>query len=389
MDMNTFQTWTSANPVLTLGLAVGLFLLTFLLTRLVFGRGLTTIANLTKSKYDDIIIKKLHPNRTSLLVPFILLYLFAYLAPDYQVILEKVSLFFILWITLVTFFGLFDAVNQIYESSPNFNGVSLQGFLEIFKILLVAVGFILSISLLTGESPLLLLGGLGALTAVLLLVFQDTIMSLIASVQISMQNLVHKGDWLEVPSFSADGDVINMSLYNITVQNWVKTITVIPTSKLIQESYKNWRGMTESGGRRIKRSIPFDQNSLRFCTSRMIARFAKIDLISDYVAEKQKAIAAHRQERGDINSLLDGPKVTNIEFFRAYVEAYLRGHSKILSKKMTFLIRELAPSSTGLPLEIYVFTNTTVWAEYESIQADIFDHLLAAAALFDLKVYQE
>ena len=389
MDVNALQTWTTANPTLALGLALGLFLLTFLLARLVIGRGLTTIASLTKSKYDDIIIKKLKPARISLLAPFILLYLFAYLLPDYQIVLEKVALLFILWLTMVTLFGLLNAVNQIYENRPTFSGVSLQGFLEIFKILLVAVGIIISISLLTGESPLLLLGGLGALTAVLLLVFQDTIMSFIASIQISLQNLVHKGDWLEVPSFGADGDVINMSLHNITVQNWDKTITVIPTSKLTQEPYKNWRGMTESGGRRIKRAIPFDQDSLHFCTPEVIERYAKIDLIGDYVAEKQKAIAAYSQEHGGINSLLDGPKVTNIEFFRAYVEAYLRDHPKIHSEKMTFLIRELAPSSTGLPLEIYVFTTTTVWPEYESIQADIFDHLLAAAIFFDLKVYQE
>ena len=184
MDVNALQSWTTANPTLALGLALGIFLLTYLLARLVFARGLAYIARLTKNNYDDIIIKKLRLYRASLLAPFILMYLFAYLVPDYQAVLEKTALFFILWLTLVTLFGLFDALNQVYESLPTFNGVSIQGYLDIFKILLIAVGVILSISLFTGESPVLLLSGLGALTAVLLLVFQDTILSLIASVQI-------------------------------------------------------------------------------------------------------------------------------------------------------------------------------------------------------------
>ena len=389
MDVTALQSWISANPTLALGAALGLFLLTFLLARLVFGRGLTAIANRTKNQYDDIIIKKLRPYRASLLAPFILLYLSAYLAPGWQTVLEKTSLFFILWIALVTFFGLFDALNQIYETRPTFNGVSIQGYLDIFKILLVVVGIIISISLFTGESPVLLLSGLGALTAILLLVFQDTIMSLIASVQISVQNLVREGDWLEVPSYDADGSVLNISLHTIKVQNWDKTITVIPTNKLVQVPYKNWRGMEESGGRRIMRSIPLDQNTVHFCTPEMIARYARIDLISDYVSERQASIEAYSREHGGNDSPLDGPQVTNVEIFRAYVEAYIKGHKEIHTEGMDFIIRELAPSTTGLPIEIYVFTKTTRWAEYERIQAGVFDHLLAAAAFFDLRVFQQ
>ena len=389
MDMTSIQSWIAANPTLALGAALGIFLLTFLLARLIFGRGLTAIANRTKNQYDDIIIRNLRLYRASLLAPFILLYLFAYLVPDYQTILEKVSLFFILWIALVTFFGLFDALNQIYESRPSFNGVSIQGYIDLFKILLVAVGIIISISLFTGESPVLLLSGLGALTAVLLLVFQDTIMSLIASVQISVQNLVREGDWLEVPSYDADGVVLNISLYSIKVQNWDKTITVIPTNKLIQAPYKNWRGMEESGGRRIMRSIPLDQNTVHFCTPEMIERYSRIDLICEYVSGRQASIEAYSKEHGGNDSPLDGPQVTNVEFFRAYVEAFLKQHQDIHSEGMDFIIRELAPSTTGLPIEIYVFTKTTAWAEYERIQAEVFDHLLAAAAFFDLRVFQQ
>jgi miniconductance mechanosensitive channel len=389
MDVIALQAWISANPNLALGAAVLIFLLVYLLARLIFGRGLTHFAALTKNKYDDIIVKKLRPYRAALLAPFIVVYAFAYLAPDYQPIIEKTALFFILWLAVITLVGLLDAINQVYESSPSFTGVSIQGYLDIVKILIIAVSIILSISLITDESPILLLSGLGALTAVLLLIFQDTIMALIASIQISAHNLVKEGDWLEVPSYEADGVVTNMSLHTIKVQNWDKTITVIPTHKIIETAYKNWRGMEESGGRRIMRSIPLDQNSIKFCSPEMIERYARIDRIAGFVAERQKSILAYEQQSGAIDSPLDGPQVTNVEFFRAYVEAYLKSHPKIHTRKMDFLVRELAPSSAGLPIEIYVFTKTTKWNEYEHIQAEIIDHLLAAAAFFDLRVFQQ
>ena len=389
MDVTSFQTWISANPSLALGATTLLFLLVYLLARLVFGRGLTYVAGLTKNKYDDIIVQKLRPYRAALLAPFILLYIFAYLAQDYQTIIEKTALFFILWLSVVTLNGLITAINQVYEGSPSFTGVSIQGYLDIVKILTIVVGIILSISMLTDESPLLLLSGLGALTAVLLIVFQDTIMALIASIQISAQNLVKEGDWLEVPAYDADGVVINMSLPSIKVQNWDKTITVIPTHKIIETAYKNWRGMEESGGRRIMRSILLDQNSIKFCTPQMIIRYAKIDLIAAEIAGRQKSIVAYKKGKKASDSPLDGPQVTNVEIFRAYVEAYLKSHPKIHTQEMDFLIRELAPSSAGLPIELYVFTKTTKWNEYEHIQAEIIDHLLAAAAYFDLRIFQQ
>ena len=389
MDVTALQNWISVNPSLALAASLLAFLVVYLLARLIFGRGLTHIAALTKNKYDDIIVKKLRPYRAALLAPFIVVYAFAYLAPDYQVVIEKITLFFILWLSVITLNGLIDAINQIYESSPSFTGVSIQGYLDIVKILTITVSIILSISLITEESPILLLSGLGALTAVLLLIFQDTIMALVASIQISAQNLVKEGDWLEVPSYDADGVVTNMSLHAIKVQNWDKTITIIPTHKIMETAYKNWRGMEESGGRRIMRSISLDQNSIKFCTPDMINRYAKIDLISNFVAERQKAMLAYQQQSSNIDSPLDGPQITNVEIFRAYVEAYLKSHPRIHKREMDFIIRELAPSAAGLPVEIYVFTKTTKWNEYEHIQAEIIDHLLAAAAFFDLRVFQQ
>jgi miniconductance mechanosensitive channel len=389
MDVTLFQTWISANPSLALGGAIVLFVLIYLLARQIFGRGLTYVAGLTKNKYDDIIVQKLRPYRAALLAPFIILYVFAYLAKDYQVIIEKISLFFILWLSLATVIGLITAINQIYESSPSFTGISIQGYLDIIKILAVVVSVILSISMLTDESPILLLSGLGALTAVLLLIFQDTIMALVASIQISAQNLVKEGDWLEVPSYDADGVIINMSLHAIKVQNWDKTITIIPTHKMIDTAYKNWRGMEESGGRRIMRSIPLDQNSIKFCTPQMINRYARIELIADMVAERRKSSLALKNGKNSNDSPLDSAMVTNVEIFRAYVEAYLKSHPDIHTHEMDFLVRELAPSSAGLPIELYVFTKTTKWNEYERIQAEIIDHLLAAAGFFDLRIFQQ
>jgi miniconductance mechanosensitive channel len=389
MNASFIQSWISANPALALGAAVVLFLLAYVLARLIFGRGLTYVTSLTKNKYDDIIVQRLQPKRAALLIPFILLYVFAYLAKDYQVVIKKGALFFILWLAVLTVIGLINAINQIYESRPTFSGVSIQGYLEIAKILFITVGIILSISVMTNESPLLLLSGLGALTAVLLLVFQDTLMSLVASVQISAQNLVKEGDWLEVPSFDADGVVTNVNLHSIKVQNWDKTISIIPTRKIIESGYKNWRGMEESGGRRIMRAIPLDQNSIKFCTPQMITRYARIDLIAAEVARRQASVAAYQKDKKTNDSPLDGPQVTNVEIFRAYVDAYLRNHPEIHTHEMDFVIRELAPSSAGLPIELYVFTKTTKWDEYECIQAEIIDHLLAAAAFFDLRIFQQ
>lgn len=382
--------WISGNSTIAAIGAGVLFLLIYLLTRLILGRGLVYIASRTRNKIDDIIIKHLRPMRVSLLVPLILTYSFDSYFAGYSSQVLKVSLFFILWISVMTINGLLNAFNQIYESSPSFTGVSIQGYLDITKILFLLVGGILSISLFTGKSPIYLLGGLGAMTAVLLLVFQDTIMAFVASIHITTNNLVKEGDWLEVPSYDADGVVTNMSLHSIKIQNWDKTITVIPTHKIMDTAYKNWRGMEESGGRRIMRSISLDQNSVKFCTAEMIERYAKINLIAGFVNEHMHHVAEFQNKvSNSSDSPLDGPQITNVEIFREYIEAYLLHHDQIHSEKMDFIIRELQPTSTGLPIELYVFTKTTQWKQYERIQGGIIDHLLAAASFFDLKLFQE
>jgi miniconductance mechanosensitive channel len=389
MELFNIKEWIAGNPAWATAAAGLLFVLILLLARLIFGRGLVYLTTRTKNKYDDIIVKGLRPLRASLLAPFIIAFVFSDLALTSQDLVKKLSLFFILWISILTINGLLDAFNEIYESTPSFNGVSIQGYLDIGKIFLFMVAVILSISLVTDESPILLLSGLGAMTAVLLLVFQDTIMAFIASIQISVNNLVKEGDWLEVPSYDADGIVTNMSLHAIKIQNWDKTITVIPTSKIMDTSYKNWRGMEESGGRRIMRSIRLDLNSVKFCTPEMIECYSKIDMISAYVEQRRSLVDDFKNTHRDIDSPLDGPQVTNMEFFREYIEVYLNNHPDIHTENMDFIIRELEPSSTGLPVEIYVFTRTTQWKQYERIQGEVVDHLLAAASFFDLRLFQE
>jgi len=389
MSIDQIQNWITYNPYIALIVAISVFILIYLITRLIFGRGLTYIASLTKNKYDDILVAKLHPYRTALLAPFIILYSLSYLAPDYQESIRKFSLFFIIWLSALTLNALLNALNQVYESSPSFTGVSIQGYLDILKILFIIIAIILSVSLVTDESPIILLSGLGALTAILLFVFQDTILSLIASIQISAYDLIKEGDWLDVPSYDADGIVTNMTLHTIKLQNWDMTISVIPTHKLLQVSYKNWRGMQESGGRRIMRSVYLDQTTIKFCDDASLKRYSKIDLISIEIQKRQEEINTYHQQNRNADSPLDGPQITNVEVFRTYVVAYLKNHPDIYSSKMDFIIRELEPSPTGLPIQVYVVTKTTKWIEYERIQAQVFDHLLAAAAFFDLRIFQE
>jgi miniconductance mechanosensitive channel len=389
MNTEQIQAWISTNPYLALGFTIVSFFIIYLITRFIFARGLIYLTSRTENKYDDILASRLRPYRAAWLAPFIILYAFSYLAPDYQDVIHKFALFFITWLSALTLNALLDALNQIYESAPSFTGVSIQGYLDILKLLILIVAIILSVSLVTNESPIILLSGLGALTAVLLFIFQDTILSLIASIQISAHDLVKEGDWISVPSYDADGSVTNMTLHTIKLQNWDMTISVIPTHKLMQVSYKNWRGMQESGGRRIMRSIHLDQTTIKFCDTQSLERYSKIDLIAEYIKNRQEEIFAYQQKNTHIDSPLDGPQMTNVEVFRMYVVAYLKRHPDIYSTKMDFLVRELAPSPTGLPIEVYVFTKTTQWLEYERIQAEIFDHLLAATAFFDLRVFQE
>ena len=390
----TTAEWISqlqANLPAAIGAVTALGVLLFVLARYVIARALTGLAARTKSKYDDILVRNLRPNRMAWFAPLLVIYTNAYLFPDAETLIAKAALFVILWLAVLTLTGLLSAVNDIYESRPSYNGVSIQGYLDIAKILFVLVGIILSITLITDESPIVLLTGLGALAAVIMLIFQNTILSLVASVQIAANDLLKEGDWVEVPSFDADGDVVNINLHTIKIRNFDMTYSVIPTYKIVDVAYRNWRGMKESGGRRIQRSLTVDMVSIKFCDREMLERLRKIDLIAAYLDKKIARLDAYQREHADhFDSPLDGPQITNIEVFRAYITAYLKTRSDIYTTgDMPFLVRVLSPSPTGLPVELYIFAKTTEWEKYEAIQAEIFDHLLAAAGSFELRVFQE
>ena len=269
--------------------------------------------------------------------------------------------------------------------SEKFN---IKSYTQVFKLVVNSAGIVILAALLAGKSPIYFLSGLGALTAVLILVFKDTILSLVSSVQISSNDLFKIGDWIEAPQFGADGNVVDIALHSVKVQNWDKTICVIPTSKLINSSFKNWRGMSESGGRRIKRSIKIDMKSIKFCTTSMIEKFRAIALLKEYLDKKIIEIEKENVKKSINNSdILNSRSLTNIGTFRAYIQFYLKNNPKI-HNEMTFLVRQLSPQSDGLPIEIYVFSNDTDWINYESIQSDIFDHLLAILPEFELEIFQ-
>jgi len=311
-----------------------------------------------------------------------------HLSPGVVTLIQNVAGAFMIVAVAVGIGAALDMANAIYARSPRAHRRSIKGYLQVLKIVIYAVATILVIAALIDRSPLLLLSGLGALAAVLMLVFKDTILSLVASVQLNSNDMLRVGDWIEMPQVNADGDVIDIALHTVKVQNWDKTVTTIPTWRMINESYKNWRGMQESGGRRIKRALLIDQTSARFLTEAERDRMRRFLLIDDYLADKAvemadwnaKLVAAGRDP-------VNMRRSTNIGAFRAYVQNYLENHPRI-RQDMTLLVRQLQPTETGLPLEIYAFTATVAWAEYEAIQGDIFDHLLAILPEFGLRLFQ-
>ncbi|HCU0430044.1 TPA: mechanosensitive ion channel [Serratia marcescens] len=305
-----------------------------------------------------------------------------------QAVIVTAAQVWILAFTLLSLFSLLDTLLALLRQSPISNQLPLRGIFQGLKLVAAILIGIMIVSLLMGKSPLLLLSGLGAMTAVLMLVFKDPILGLVAGIQLSANDMLKIGDWLEMPKYGADGAVTDIGLTTVKVRNWDNTVTTIPTYALISDSFKNWRSMSESGGRRIKRSLNIDTGSVHFLSEEEQRRLQRNPLLHSYLNVKTQELSQHNQEIAvDLASPLNGRRLTNLGTLRAYLEAYLRTHPRI-HQNMTLMVRQLAPTPEGLPLEIYAFTNTTVWAEYESIQADIFDHILAVIDEFGLRVHQ-
>ncbi len=386
------KTWLEQYPFLEENIALlGVLLLAYaayLITKKVLLRFIRGFVKRTKTDWDDILLNEKVLRRLSLITPFLIIINFAYLVPSLQSLIQRFSTALIIFFILLAVSAILSGVVEVYERLEKYKNRPTKGYIQIAKIILFIFGGILIITSLTGQSPWAILGGLGALTAVIILVFKDTILSFVASVQISSYDLVKKGDWIEVPKYGADGDVIDIALHTIKVQNWDKTITVIPTYKLIEDSFKNWRGMQMSGGRRIMRQIYIDQSSIKFLDEEMLKRFEKFQLIKDYLNKKKDEVKKFNEEhKFDTTELINGRRLTNVGTFRAYLKEYLQKREDV-NKNLTFLVRQLQPGPEGLPIQIYVFATTTAWVEYEDIQADIFDHILSVVPLFDLQIFQ-
>jgi len=371
--------------LLAITLSISFF--SYVLMRYVVLKAISRLFEKTSTKLDDILIETGFLNRISYIVPLIILYnLFNSFIGSYLII-NRLLLSLIAIVIILSFNSLLNVFNDIYNRSKYSNNINLKSYFQILRLIINLLSIIIVISIISGQSPLYLLSGLGALTAVLMLIFKDTILSFVSSIQINSNDLFKIGDWVEAPQFGADGDVIDIALHTIKIQNWDKTISIIPTHKLIDSSFKNWRGMSDSGGRRIKRSINIDMNSIKFCNDELINNFKSITIISEYIDRKLYNLKEHN-ESVNKESIINGRALTNVGTYRAYIKAYLR-NNKDIHKDMTFLVRQLSPTPNGLPIQIYVFSKNTNWIDYEEIQSDIFDHLISALHQFDLKIYQQ
>lgn len=383
-------------PMMTTGIILLVIILTALVVHVILHLGvLRTLKRLAQHSqlwWQEALFKSSLFKRAALTLQGVILYTQARIWLDSDSaalpIIETATELWILLFTLLTLFSLLDTLQDFSRFSEKVKNLPLRGIFQGIKLVTAVIALILSIALLIGKSPLLLFSGLGAMTAVLLLVFKDPILGFVAGIQLSANNMLAVNDWLEMPKYGADGDVIDISLTTVKVRNWDKTITTIPTYALISDSFKNWRGMQETGGRRIKRAVFIDATSVHFLGEEDIARLRKLQLLSAHIETKLKEIAEdNRAKNVDPSSPANGRRLTNLGVFRAYLTAYLKANNRI-HKGLMQMVRQLDPGANGIPLEVYAFANDTDWVAYEGIQSDIFDHIFAVLPEFGLRVYQ-
>lgn len=374
-------------------LALGLIaLLAFAVALLLVKPFIKRVVALTDSKLDDLLLSGKVLRQLAFIVPMAVLWLGMPLirgVPEFLVKhLDSLSGLLLLLFSVRAINTFLNEVNSLYETRSDAHRRPIKGYLQLVKLVLYIFVLIYAVSWALGRSPLVLMSGLGAVGAVILLIFRDTILSLVASVQIASNDVLRVGDWIEMPSAGANGDVIDIALHTVKIQNWDKTIVAIPTYKFASETFKNWRGMQEHGQRRIKRALHLDQGSVRFLTDCDVERLRSFKLIDEYLAAKADEVKANNAELAESGvAEVNLRRLTNIGTFRAYVQAYLSAHPQISSRN-TLMVRQLAPTPQGIPMELYCFASTTVWVEYEMLQSDIFDHLLAILSEFDLRLFQ-
>ena len=372
-----------------------LFILSYvtnLIVKKILIRSIRLVIQKTKTVWDDALVENKVFISLSHIAPAIVIYLTTpYIFEDFAgaipYILRLVNAY-ISTVLIIVIINFLNTLKYYSENTKLFKDKPLDSYFQLVKIAIYIIGGIIILSFLLNKSPLYFFSALGAMTVVLLLIFKDTIMGFVASIQLSANDMIQLGDWVSMPKYGADGDVIEMNLTTIKIQNWDKTITTIPTYAFISESFKNWRGMSESGGRRIKRSLNIKISSIKFCTLEMLERFKKFQLIKDYIEEKSNKIEEYNKENKiDKSYLINGRHLTNIGIFRVYAEAYVKNNPDI-NLNMTCMVRQLLPTEKGLPIEIYTFSNRQEWVTYEGIMSDMFDHLIAAVPEFELEVFQ-
>ena len=383
----------------------------YMLVRSIFLPLLRRVARKSSFKWDDILLDARLLHRISLVAPFAVIWSCVNLLPDLAttwpnyfpigwaklnvvdswlapVLRFNAAVLVILVVMAIS--ALLSAITNLYRTMADSQRRPIKGYLQIIKIIVWIFGLVIFLAILTDQEVGYFVTGLGAMTAVLLLVFRDTIMSLVASVQLTQNDMIRVGDWIEVPSQHADGDVVDVALHMVKIQNFDKTITNVPTYKLLQSSFKNWRGMADSGGRRIKRSLSIDVSTIRFMTEDEIDRFSKFVPLREYMESKLAEISDHNSKINSEPGLLGNPRrLTNIGTYRAYVTSYLLSHPGLHQEGMTNLVRQLASGPQGMPIEIYVFAKDTRWLQFEALQGDIFDHLHAILPVFGLAAFQE
>lgn len=375
-------------------MGLGMLLLCVLsnaVTKLVILRVVHRVVARTKATWDDMLVARGVFTRLSHLVPGLIIYYGAFLFPSDRFTdgLRRLALAYIALGVAWSLHALLNAAQDIYKKLPYSASRPITGYAQTLQLLVWFGAAVFGIASLLDKSPAGFLTGLGALSAVLMLVFRDSIMGLVAGIQITANDMVRIGDWIAMPRFGADGDVVDITLHTVKIRNWDKTISTIPTHALINDSFQNWRGMQEAGGRRIQRALMIDLQSVRFCDDALLSRLDEVVLLREYLQRRREEVEAWNREKGLRGDCpINGRRLTNLGTFRAYVEAYLHEHPKLHQRGMTFLVRQLAPTEKGVPLEIYVFANEIRWVPYEGIQADIFDHLFAAVSWFDLRLFQ-
>ncbi|HPJ46708.1 MAG TPA: mechanosensitive ion channel [Tenuifilaceae bacterium] len=363
------------------------------ITKKIIVAGLTKLSRKTKSVWDDYLVERKVLRKLSHLAPALVIQftigvaLYDY-SPSITLLVEKFTYIYIAAVCVLVLSSFLDAMHDIYQTLEVSKTRPIKGYVQLIKIVVYIFGGIIVISILFNKNPMNLLVGMGASAAILMLVFKDTILGLVASVQVSANNMVKPGDWIEMPSRKADGTVLEITLNTVKVQNWDRTISTIPTYALVSESFTNWKGMEESDGRRIKRSIYIDMRSVKFCPPELIEKLKRIHFVKDYIEQRSKEIEEFNVKMGyDTTMPVNGRRMTNLGIFRRYLEFYLKNNPKI-NQGATLMVRQLQPTEQGIPIEIYCFSTEKAWVIYEGVQADIFDHVLSVVPEFELRIFQ-